>query len=111
MVFQRSVFGGVNWDERFCGVGRVDVPARRTGALSPELGLELFGRLEPLFASAEVSVFVRSDSWFLFEPSYPFYNPFFERTSPPTLQEYERTKTLSAATGQAQGLAGFGNRI
>ena len=63
---------------------RVDAYVRTSASLKPESGLDLLRKLDQVFPGYEVSVFVRDDPWFIYQPSYPFFNPFVEEPTPPT---------------------------
>ncbi len=73
---------------------RVDIYIRTDASLKVERGLELLRRLRPIFPDLEVSILVRNDPWFIYEPTYPFVNPFVENAIPPTPQEYSSGATL-----------------
>ena len=73
---------------------RVDVYAQAAVPLTPEKGLKLMRRLEPMLTGFDVTVFVRNDSWFIYEPTYPFLNPFVETGNPPTVEQYRGRMTL-----------------
>ena len=72
----------------------VDIYIKTTAALDPSIGLILLRKLEPLFPALQVSVAIRRDAWFIFQPGYPFLNPFAEDLNPPTADEYKRTQIL-----------------
>jgi len=74
---------------------RADVYIRTDALLKTEAGLELLRRLQTLFTDLEVSIFARNDPWFIYEPTYPFVNPFVENQSPPTPEEYGKGQTLN----------------
>ena len=73
---------------------RVDAYIRASAKLKAEVGLQLLRVLQSKLQELEVSVSVRNDAWFIHEPTYPFFNPFTEALTPPTAEEYDRTKTL-----------------
>jgi hypothetical protein len=73
---------------------KVDVFLKTTATLSRESGMKLLQRFTPVFPDLKVNVYVRNDPWFIFEPNYPFLNPFVEGAIPPTFDQYEQGKTL-----------------
>lgn len=73
---------------------RVDVYIRTDSRLTAESGIELLRRMQPLFPDFEVSIFVRNDPWFIYEPTYPVLNPFLKNERPPTIEEYGNGQTL-----------------
>jgi len=73
---------------------RVDVYVRTRAPLEAEVGLKLFQKLQVFFPGLEVSIFIRNDPWFVYEPTYPFANPFVEDQHPPTAEEYPNGQTL-----------------
>ena len=73
---------------------RADVYIRTDAPLKTETGLELLRSMQPVFPELEVSIFIRNDPWFIYEPTYPFVNPFIENQSPPSAEEYDKGRTL-----------------
>lgn len=76
---------------------RVDVYVRSSKEPTPQAGLELFRVLESWFPPMDVWVFVRSDSLFVHEPTYPLLNPFEFTFSTPSPEEFQQTRTLICA--------------
>jgi hypothetical protein len=76
---------------------QVDVYVRGDVSPTVESGLALLKRFEDLFPDLRVSVSLRSDAWFVFEPSYPFYNPLIPGGNPPAEEEYNQAGTLVCA--------------
>ena len=73
---------------------KVDVFVETTATLSRDSGMKLLQRFIPVFPELKVNAYVRNDPWFIFEPNYPFLNPFVETATPPAFDQYERAKTL-----------------
>jgi hypothetical protein len=73
---------------------RADVYIRTDAPLRTDTGLELLRKLQPVFPEFEVSIFIRNDPWFIYEPTYPFVNPFIENPNPPTTEEYGKGQSL-----------------
>jgi hypothetical protein len=73
---------------------RIDVYLSTSGPLSEEAGLRLLQSLQPIFPDLEVALYIRNDSWFIYQPTYPFANPFSEDLNPPSVDEYSKTRTL-----------------
>lgn len=66
-------------------------------ALSPlrsAPAVELFKKLEPLFPGLGLALEIRDDAWFVYQPRYPFVNPFIEGRRVPSQQEYETLRTM-----------------
>ena len=73
---------------------RADVYVKTESELKVEAGLGLLGKLQPVFPDLELFLAIRNDAWFIYEPSYPFSNPFVEERNPPTAEECAKTRTL-----------------
>jgi hypothetical protein len=73
---------------------RVNIFVQTAQPLNSNVGAALLRKLEPVFPSQEVSVAIRNDTWFIYEPGYPFLNPFVKKQDPPTEEAYEKTRSL-----------------
>lgn len=73
---------------------RVDIYIRTPAPLGSGAGMDLLRVLRPIFPDLDVTVYVRNDAWFIYEPSYPFLNPLIENSSPPGPEQYNKTQTL-----------------
>ena len=81
----------------------INVYIQTDAPLRVDTGLDLLRRLDPIFPGFEVAVAARHDAWFIYEPSYPFFNPLTETLPPPVAAEYTKTQTLTCGdwTGAA----------
>jgi hypothetical protein len=73
---------------------RVDIYAKTDNPLSMATGLSLWGALKAKFADVSVFLYVRTDGWFVYEPSFPFLDPFGTDLGPPIEKEYDAAPTL-----------------
>ena len=72
----------------------VNIYLRTTAPLGVGPGRQLFRQLSALFGGFNILIAARNDAWFIFEPNYPFVNPFQPKTSVPTFEEYSGSPTL-----------------
>jgi hypothetical protein len=77
----------------------LSVYVRTRATLNAEEGAELLSQLSTLFPKLAVSLLVRNDEWFVFDPSYPYFNPFSESVNLPDARSYGSTLTCAFEGG------------
>jgi hypothetical protein len=73
---------------------RADIYVTTDQHLKPGMGLDLLRNFQPVFPEMDVYLAIRNDIWFVYEPNYPFSNPFLTELNPPNADEYASTRTL-----------------
>ena len=85
----------------------VSVYARTSAPLRAETGLILLRQLESALGDLQVSLAIRHDGWFIYQPGYPFLNPFLEEANLPTHEEYDKEPTLVCGRSTGTMACGF----
>jgi hypothetical protein len=74
-----------------------EIYLRTSSTLSAEKGSDVLHGIERMLPDFHVSIYLRNDGLFIYEPKFPYLNPFQDEPTIPSEEEYRRTKTLECS--------------
>jgi hypothetical protein len=76
----------------------LEVFAETTRRLNESNGIAFLTELHKAIPVADITLYLRNDTWFLDVPGYPLRYPFREKQSPPTRESFMSSTTLTCGT-------------